>query len=87
MLKAGRLLARLHNAVEQLPRREQRPGALPIGACHLSDPVAARVRARFERELADVGYERQPRAAVHGDVTHANVVIHRGKYAHLDYTI
>lgn len=87
MERAGTLLAQLHRAVEQLPARGQRPGALPIGDCKPADPAARRIRSGVERELGNLGYERAPRSVVHGDATQANVVIDGDAYALVDYTI
>lgn len=87
MERAGRQLARLHEALARLPAREQRPGALPIESCRPLDPTARRIQLAVLSDLADLGYERGPQTVIHGDATQANVVVDGEDFAFVDYTI
>ncbi len=88
MHAAGALLATFHRSSLALPPRPQRPGSHPLAECRPSHPAARPVRIAFERELADIGHRRAPRAVIHGDATQSNVVVDsRGAFHLVDFAL
>jgi Ser/Thr protein kinase RdoA (MazF antagonist) len=85
---AGAMLARFHLASLAISPADQRPGALTMELCR---PLSAQpIADDFQRELLNVGHDRVPRCALHGDCTVSNMLVDeeaRSVVAMIDFTL